>query len=591
MKLMPNLQRAQKRRPTPFAGLIKTALAVAVAATVAPTAGMSSGSDEHTPYSASFAGNFLAARFAGKRRDLSKASAYYLETLRADPDNSHLLDRTFALTLADGQLDTALELAQRISEKATSGPISRLALAVDDARKGDFAAVSDRLKPNALGPLERLTTGVLLGWAKHGSGDTSGAVKHLDSLTGPEWFAVFKAFHAGLMHSVAGRHDLAETYLAEAYRLDDNAMRTAVAYAIALAHRGRNEMAMETLADYMSRRGSHPMLTNAMETLKAGNRPALMIKSAQEGIGEILYSLGTAIRQDGGEEMSAIYLQLALHADPGSDLAKFELSEVYEKTKNYDRANALLASVQEGSAVKRSAEIQIALNYNALDQVDEARKHLRALVEKDPSDLVAIRALANLLRDRKIYTEAAEIYSMAVAAVDTPMKRHWTLFYYRGICYEQTKQWPLAEADFKKALDLFPDQPMVLNYLGYSWVDMGRNLDTALGMIKKAVDQRPNDGYIVDSLGWVYYKLGRMEDAVKELERAVELRPHDPVINDHLGDAYWQVGRKLEARFQWSHARDLKPEPKDLVRIKDKLENGLQDPVVDAAAVSKEDEK
>jgi Flp pilus assembly protein TadD len=151
------------------------------------------------------------------------------------------------------------------------------------------------------------------------------------------------------------------------------------------------------------------------------------------------------------------------------------------------------------------------------------------------------------------------------------------IYYFRGICFERAKQWPKAEADLKKSLELFPDQPHVLNYLGYSWIDQGVNLDEGMRMIKRAVEQRADDGYIVDSLGWAYYRLGNMDEAVKHLERAIELKPEDPTINDHLGDAYWRVGRELEARFQWSHARDLKPEPEDLIKIEQKLKSGFPD--------------
>jgi Flp pilus assembly protein TadD len=164
-----------------------------------------------------------------------------------------------------------------------------------------------------------------------------------------------------------------------------------------------------------------------------------------------------------------------------------------------------------------------------------------------------------------------------------PTKAHWTLFYVRGIAFERSKQWDKAEADLKKALELSPDQPLVLNYLGYSWVDQGRNLDEGLAMIKKAVELQPDDGFIVDSLGWAYFRLGRFEEAVTELERAIELQPDDPVLNDHLGDAYWKVGRQLEAQFQWSHAKELKPEATELAKIEAKLKNGLVETPTNAA--------
>jgi Flp pilus assembly protein TadD len=217
----------------------------------------------------------------------------------------------------------------------------------------------------------------------------------------------------------------------------------------------------------------------------------------------------------------------------------------------------------------------MAINLDSLDKTDEAKKELQKLIAERPSDTEAIISLGNVLRGRKQYGECADVYSKAIAAIPQPAKVNWIVFYFRGICLERAKQWDKAEADLKKALELYPDQPHVLNYLGYSWIDQGRNLDEGMRMIRRAVEQRPDDGYIVDSLGWAYYRIGNYVEAVKHLERAVELRPEDPTINDHLGDAYWRVGRNLEAQFQWQHARDLKPDPEDLPKIEQKLKAGL----------------
>ena len=192
-------------------------------------------------------------------------------------------------------------------------------------------------------------------------------------------------------------------------------------------------------------------------------------------------------------------------------------------------------------------------------------------------------ALGNILRGRKKFAECAEVYSKGIATIANPERPNWLIFYFRGICNERAKKWEQAEADLKQALKLYPDQPHVLNYLGYSWIDQGINLDEGMRMIRRAVEQRPDDGYIVDSLGWAYFRLGNYDEAVKNLERAVELKPDDPTINDHLGDAYAKTGRPLEAEFQWSHARDLKPEPEDLVKIKQKLANGLTEETSSAA--------
>ena len=205
-------------------------------------------------------------------------------------------------------------------------------------------------------------------------------------------------------------------------------------------------------------------------------------------------------------------------------------------------------------------------------------------MQSDPSDLVASLSYGQMLVRHEKYADAVKIYEAAIAQVSNPKRFHWNLFYRHGIASERSKNWPAAEKSFLKALELFPDQPNVLNYLGYSWVDMNINLDDGLNMIRKAVELRPQDGYIIDSLGWAYYRLGRYADAVGELERAIEKKAEDPTINDHLGDAYWRIGRRLEATFQWSHAVDLKPVDSELIKIKEKLKNGL--PEIDKTRIA-----
>lgn len=189
--------------------------------------------------------------------------------------------------------------------------------------------------------------------------------------------------------------------------------------------------------------------------------------------------------------------------------------------------------------------------------------------------LEILDALGNILRARKLYAEAIPYYDQALALVPKPERRHWVYYYARGTSYERLKNWTAAEADLEKALALYPDQPLILNYLGYSWIDQGRNLKQGMAHIEKAVALKPDDGYIVDSLGWAHYMQGNFADAVRYLERAVELKPDDPVLNDHLGDALWRVGREREARYQWDQALSLKPEPDDEAKIKKKLETGL----------------
>ncbi|HML06813.1 MAG TPA: tetratricopeptide repeat protein, partial [Xanthobacteraceae bacterium] len=312
-----------------------------------------------------------------------------------------------------------------------------------------------------------------------------------------------------------------------------------------------------------------------------------LAESAPAGAAEAFYGLGASIGRRGGEDLALVYLQLALYLEPTHAMALLSLADLYESLKKPDLAIKIYDRIAPSSPLHRNAEIQIAADLDQLDRSDEAKKRIEHLIAEYPKDTEALMALGNILRGRKEFGACADAYGKAIDTVANPEPGNWVIFYFRGICYERDKQWPKAEADLKKALALKPDQPLVLNYLGYSWIDQGVHMDEGMDMIRRAVEQRPDDGYIVDSLGWAYYRVGNYEEAVKNLERAVELQPGDPTINDHLGDAYWRVGRTLEARFQWSHAKDLNPEKEDLPKIEEKLKVGLPDDTSSAADAAK----
>ena len=287
-------------------------------------------------------------------------------------------------------------------------------------------------------------------------------------------------------------------------------------------------------------------------------------------------NLGAALNRGGGESFVRLYLQYALALRPNGDSVLLQLAGVSEAQEDPAEAIALYERIPASSPLKRLSDLQLGLNLADLDRKDEAVQHLKALLESSPDDMRAYLALGGVYASDEKYAEAAAVYDRAAERLSNETRANWNIFYQRGIAYERLKDWPKAEPNSRKSLDLLPNQPQVLNYLGYSWVDMNMNLDEALDMIRRAVDLRPGDGYIVDSLGWAYYRLGRFEEAVIELERAVSLKPDDAVLNDHLGDAYWRVGRKLEATFQWSHSRDMKPEDPDvLAGVQKKLVEGL----------------
>ena len=528
-------------------------------------------------------GSYLAARHAGVQRDAAAAAAYYRSALRADPRNPELMERAFLSVLADGDVDEAVRLAERIIQLDRNDRIARLVLGVRALKNKNYQTARQNLAQSVRGPITDLAAALLTGWALHGAGDTKGAVETIDRLQGADWYALFKDYHTGLILDAAGQRKEAGRRLDRAHKLDQTALRLVEAYSSWLSRTGRRDEAGKVLAAFDAQLPRHPLVTGALATLKTGKPLPQLVDSPQAGAAEVLYGLGAALGRRGGEDLGLVYLQLALYLAPNQPLALLSLADLYEQVKNPSLAIRIYERVPEKSPLRRNAEIQLATNLDSIDRTEEAKARLEKLIAERPNDIEAIMALGNILRARKSFAECAEVYARGIATISNPERPHWLIYYFRGICHERAKNWPAAEADLKVALKLYPDQPHVLNYLGYSWIDQGVHLDEGMRMIRRAVEQRPDDGYIVDSLGWAYYKLGNMEEAVKHLERAVELKPDDPTINDHLGDVYWKVGRFIEARFQWSHARDLKPEADELEKIVQKLKSGLPDEPASAA--------
>ncbi len=531
----------------------------------------------------SASGSYLAARHAGNQKDAGAAASYYRSALRSDPRNSELLGRTFLAVLANGEVDEAVKLAERVLQVDKTDRIARLVVGVRAIKQKQYAAARRELAQSVRGPITDLAATLLSAWTLASPTEAKLAVESIDKLAGPDWYAIFKDMHAALILDISGQKKEAAKQFERSYKLDPTALRIVQSYASFLARQGNSNEALKVLATFDEALPRHPLIVEASNDLKSGKRLAALVDTPQAGAAEVLYGLGAALGRRGGEDLGLVYLQLALYLSPSHALALLSLGDLYEAMKKPELANKTYERVPLNSPLQRNAQIQLALNLDTLERTDEAKAHLSKLIAGNPSDLEAIMALGNVMRGRKQFAECADVYSKGIETITKSEKSNWVIYYFRGICFERSKQWAQAEVDLKKSLELYPDQPHVLNYLGYSWVDQGTNLDEGMRMIKRAVEQRADDGYIVNSLGWAYYRLGNMEEAVKHLERAVELKPEDPTINDHLGDAYWKVGRQLEARFQWSHARDLKPEPEELVKIETKLKSGMPDDTSSAA--------
>ena len=556
------------------AGLSAAALAAVLAACAAPPA--SDAPAGRAQAGDSFFGNYLAGRFARATNDTAAAAEFFTQALADDPENPILLRRTMLLLVADGRVDESLPVARRLLRADAGDAAAQLVLATASLKGGDFADAGRRLEGSPRTGINSLLTPVMVAWSEAGQGNTDAALKALGPLGENQALQPIQAYHVGLINDVAGRTAAAEAaYRGILEKPAGGTLRVVEAYGRLLQRAGRIDEARTLYQTYLDRNPDSPAIAAAMAAL-AGPVPATpAVADAAGGAAEALYTTAAILSRDDSGEAVEVYLALALHLNPRLDVAHMLQADIMEGRKRWDQAIAVYRRVDRSSPYGDNARIRLAWAMNSEGKTDDAIGILRAAAEERPDRTEAVVMLGDVLRGKERFAEAAREYDRAIQRIGQPAERHWSLFYTRGIAHERSKQWPKAEADFKRALQLSPDQPSVLNYLGYSWVDRGENLGEARRMIERAVDLRPNDGFIVDSLGWALYRMGEYEDAVVKLERAIELQPDDPVINDHLGDAYWRVNRINEARFQWRRSLGLKPEPEAKAATEKKLIQGL----------------
>lgn len=524
----------------------------------------------------SLSGNYLSAIVAHSERDTLAASTFFLEALRGDPRNRELSERALIDALANGDTGNAYPLAARVLSFDRGNAVAILTEAVQALSSRQYAKARALLAQDSARRQGDIKDVLLTAWAYAGEKNTRRALATLDKLRG-EGYSVLRDYHAALIADLGGDKAEAERRFKATVASDRTVLRLIDAYGRFLSGRGDNDGAKKLYRAFNEAAPNNPLVVSALAELDAGKTLAPLIRDAQAGAGEALYGLVSLGNRQGDELAAMIYLRLSLTLGPDNMPAIFTLAEIYERLQQEEAAIAVYDGVADGSPLRLAADVRAAALLEKLGKKQEANAHLQQVVDAHPQNPDALTALADLQRSRKLYAESAATYTRALDLVTKPARSQWAVYYCRGIANERSKNWSKAESDLKRALELNPDQPEVLNYLGYSWVDQGVNLDEAFRMLRRAVDLDGRNGYVVDSLGWSYYRLGRYDEAVKELEKAIDLKPADPVINDHLGDAYWRVGRKLEAQFQWNHARDLNPEPEDLPKILDKIKNGLGD--------------
>lgn len=518
--------------------------------------------------------DFLVGRFALSEADPNQAATEFLRALTLQPQDPELVQQAFIASLVAGRTE-ALQLARQLPDSQPA----QLLLGETAVRAGRWKAAEQVFRAMShQGPIEVLQP-LLLAWAQHGDGRTDAALATLRPLVdGPRYRGIY-ALHAALIADQAGRAaDATRYYRVAETEFGGTNLRLAQVTASWQARRGHLGEAQRTIDGVLA---TTPAMAIAMPGLVSSSL-APAVPRPVDGIAEAYLAMAATLHEQNAGDYAMLLLRLALDLRPDFTPARLLAAEILQGQGHAENALEVLSPVASNDPLLSVVRLQRASLTDLQDHPEEAIRQLEAISRDYPDSPLPLARIGDIRRMQQRFADALSAYEKAIARIRTPGANDWALYYDRGICYERSRQWDKAQADLEHALKLSPEQPYVLNYLGFSWADMGRNLPEARAMIEKAVAQRPNDGAIVDSLGWVLFRQGQTADAVKTLERAVELDPEDPSINGHLGDAYWSVGRKLEAVYQWRRALNFHPEPDDAA----KLEAKLQGEVRQSAAVN-----
>lgn len=571
---------ATARRTSGGRSSVAVVCALVAAACVADS-GVAGGARADLPGIAgsTLSGNYLAARHAKAERHDGIAADFLMAALEKSPADPLLLNRAHNALLSDGRVKEAAAVARRYIVLEQVDELPFITAAVDDFKTGRYGEVAGHLTVD--GPLAPTLGVVLRAWALQAQDRTDDALATLAALkTDPNGAGLYD-LHAALVADRAGRLKIASQHArAAAAGPGVPPVRTIRLVGAILTRAGHGDeaevlyKAVATTAD-----PEHAATLLEMVQAKPAGTPSsgpVMAPPADGAAEGLFQAAGTVARAD-FHERALMLGMLGLYLKPNLPMLQMFVAELLDQAGRRDEANRMYASIDRTTPLAWQARLFRAENLNRMDRAADAEAELRAMAAERPNDPRPMLLLGDMLRQREQFSEAIGAYDEAIALKEPLPPQYWRVLYARGIALERAKVWDRAEADFLRALEFEPDQPLVLNYLGYSWVEQGVNLDRAQDMIRRAVEMRPNDGFIVDSLGWVYYRLGKYSEAVVQLERAVELQPEDPVINAHLGDAYQAVGRQREARFQWHAALNLSPDSSLRAELERKLQGVIKE--------------
>lgn len=558
-----------------------TLFADTLSVTAAPAApapkAQPAGKDAESP--AGLAGALLAARHAGAAADTAAATSFYARALEMDPGNASLLMRSYSVAATTGRMDAAIAAAKRYYETEEKPlPLAGLLLAMGHFQKKEYDQAwtyTDRVTSDSY---LAFAMPMIRAWTQAARGTPDAALKELAPLQSTQGLGDVFHMMSGMLNEYLGRNeDALIHYDALAQRIERQPLSVVRMIAAGYHRLGRGNDVKTLVAKYNNGRstaGLYDMLDSLADPERVHKKVTL-----NDGLAEAYFATSQLLMQNAGNnaigDIAQAFGQMALYLAPDMTIVRWVLGSTLAVRGRFDESTAMFNAIKKTEPAYLGAQIQIVHNLEMIGQSKEALAKLQALARDYPDFGEIPLVMGNLLRREEKFAEAVAAYDRAIAIYEKEKEIDWGLYFGRGVALERTHQWTRAEADFRKALQLNPDQPDVLNYLGYSWLDRGENRGEARRLIELAYSKAPDNGFIVDSMGWAMYLDGDLQGAVAMMEKAVELQPADPTLNDHLGDVYWKVGRRNEARFQWQRALTLKPEDKQRVAIQAKIEQGL----------------
>lgn len=524
----------------------------------------------------SWAGTYLASRVAQSRFDWARAETFLTETDHIKPNNITMDRRLMLLAMGGGDFDAALAHAKMLKNEQDPTGLTQLVLLLEPLRDGRFITAEEMINALPKTSLSNYALPLLRAWIAAASGKTD---QELLSSANPYFY------HQVLLADFLNRIDLVNDPLhLKAGQNQYSAVASERMADIFLRHK-QYDMA---LGFYQLTRLLNPHAPNLARKEDAAKNKAIDVSNlgltppvtnATTGIALVFFDMATTFYNDQGYESAQLFARMALTLDPKLTEARLLLGNVFSRNNRLDAAIDIYQTIPDTEPRYRAVQQQIAALQVAMEQDDAAIATLQNLLTKTENrdEKVSIwLQIGDIHRENEVFEPALAAYDQAFDLLDGKVSAdHWDLLYARGMTLERLKRWERAEKDLKTALAYQPDHPYLMNYLAYSWADQGLYLDQAMALLLKAVSIVPDDGYVTDSVGWVYYRMKKYTDAVAYMERAVELLPYDPTINDHLGDVYWQVGRKREAKFQWQRAFNYSKDDTQKIELKKKLEEGL----------------